>query len=231
MFKFNGTRKPDFRNIKSIDYDQYWRERGVSIQKKLKEREVIMRDTIKSGSKVYDIGCGTSRLPLCLKENGCSVKVSDLSKIILEEFERNGIRTSVLDLRNINEKDVNEYFDYIIMSEVLEHLYNPEDVVKILSKKTKRFLLTIPNSAFYRYRIHLLFFGRFFTQWAFHPSEHIRYWSHKDFMDWLWAMDLTVDKVMPSNGFSILGIPIFKWWPNMFAHQIVYVCNTNKTKV
>lgn len=231
MFYFPNTRKPDFRNIKSIDYNLYWKERGFALNKKLKEREEIILGLIPSDSKVLDIGCGNSLLPVALKKQGSEVSVADISVEVLKGYSKFDIGGVVLDLEKINQFENNlEHYDYIILSEVLEHTKNPEEIINVLSSHTDNFLLTIPNSAFYRYRFHLMFFGRFFTQWVYHPSEHLRYWSHSDFLDWIKAMNLDLVKSESSNGFTLFGIlPVLKnLWPNMFGHQIVYFCRVKK---
>ena len=232
MMNFLWTRKPDFRNIKPIDYNTYWSERGFTLNEKLKEREKIILDLIPEKSRVLDVGCGNSRLPVVLKEEkGCDVSVADISTDVLRGYFQYGVKGSVTDLEKISQFQKNfTHYDYIVLSEVLEHTKNPEEIIEVLSQFTDYFLITIPNSAFYRYRLHLMFTGRFFTQWVYHPSEHIRFWSHKDFLEWVSAMDLELEKTESSNGFSLFGIlPGLKnWWPNMFGHQIVYLCKTIK---
>jgi methionine biosynthesis protein MetW len=196
MFYFHGTRTPDFVSIRHIDYDDYWRERGFSINKKLKEREEIMLQEIPKGSKVLDLGSGNSLLPVALKNKGCEVTVGDVSKEVLKGYIPYNIKAIHIDLEKTTELFLKDSFDYIILSEVLEHTKNPEDILCALIPFTKYFFLTIPNSAFYRYRIHLFFAGRFFTQWVYHPSEHLRYWSHIDFIDWLKALGFKISLVI-----------------------------------
>ena len=229
-FYFFGTRKPDFRNIYRINYDEYWGKRGLHLNGKLKEREVIMLDRIAPGSRVLDIGCGNSLLPVMLDKKGVKISVADISTVILNLFKEHKISTQYLNLEDFSSLHFDKRFDYIIMSEVLEHTYNPEDIVRSLAKYTDRFIITIPNSGFYRYRLHLLFSGRFFVQWAHHPSEHIRFWTHSDLMDWFSALDLVVEEAVASNGFSFFGLaPWLKnVWKNLFAYQIVYICHTKK---
>lgn len=212
-----------------LDYTTYWGQRGFSINKKLKEREVIMRDHIPEGSAVLDIGSGNSRLPLVLKERGCDIEVADVSSAVLEGFKEHGIPSRVLDLDKVRDVSFPKTYDYMILSEVLEHTMNPEEILATLSPHTRRFLLTVPNSAFYPFRFTLFFGGRFFRQWAFHPSEHVRFWSHTDFLDWLSVQGLSVEWSIPSNGLSMKGtMPWLKnVWPNLFGHQIVYQCKTN----
>ena len=230
MFYFKGTRKPDFKNIQKIDYDRYWNERSFSLNKKLKEREIIMLTMIPYGVRVIDIGCGNSLLPIKLKEKGVDISVADASSIVLEGYKKYAIPGKVVDLEDIRSYPFDGEYDFIIMSEVLEHTKNPEEIIATLLPMTEYFLLTVPNSAFYRYRLHLMFSGRFFTQWIYHPSEHIRFWSHVDFMDWLSSLDLVVEKTVSSNGFSFFGlIPWLKnMWKNMFGHQIVYLCHKQR---
>ena len=226
MFKFEGTRKPNFSEIKKIDYNRYWSERGFEINKKMKERELIILNNIAIDKKVLDIGCGNSRLPVELKEKGIDIKVADISEEVLKGFQKYNISSLQVDLEKIDSLKLDGKFDVIILSEVLEHTKNPEEIIGELKKYTKSFIITVPNSAFYRYRIGLFFGGRFFTQWVYHPSEHVRFWSHTDFIDWLGAMGLSVEKSVSSNGFSLFGlVPALKnIWKNMFGHQIVYFC-------
>ncbi len=229
MPEYAWTRKPDFRNIRHIDYDEYWRTRGLSVNASLKDREKLMLERIPEGSKVLDIGCGNSRLPVELKAKSVSIEVADLSTSVLVLFAKHNIPARTLDLEHLDCATLQTY-DYIILSEVLEHTTNPEEIIATLLPHTTRFLITIPNSAFYRYRFHLMFAGRFFTQWVHHPSEHVRFWSHIDFLEWLSAQGLTVEESVASNGFSFFGLMPFvkNLHKNLFGHQILYVCSTEK---
>ena len=207
-----------------MDYEEYWRRRGFQISDKLKDRENIFLDWIPAGRRVLDVGCGNSRLPLVLKEKGCSVQVADLSKLVLDGYREHGISGQQVDLDSIADwVPPSGIFDYVILSEVLEHTRNPEEIIAKLKPLARHLVLSVPNSAFYRYRLSLLFRGRFFTQWAFHPSEHLRFWSHLDFLDWLRAMGLTVEKTAASNGF---GGPVKNWWPNLFGNSMCYLART-----
>jgi 2-polyprenyl-3-methyl-5-hydroxy-6-metoxy-1,4-benzoquinol methylase len=214
-----------FPKIGRIDYSDYWRDRGFTVNKKLKEREEIMLTLVPKGAHVLDIGCGNSRLPLSLKEKGCIVEVGDVSPIVLDAFKKEGIGASVIDLDKPHEAQIGNY-DIIIMSEVLEHMANPEEIIASLKAKTDYFLLTIPNSGFYPFRLRLFFGGRALKQWVHHPSEHVRFWSHKDFLEWLSVQGLTVERSIPSNGLTMKGfLPFLKdMWPNLLGHQIVYLC-------
>lgn len=222
MFNFPWIRKPDFKKIALLDYDEYWKTRGFSINKKLKERESYILDHIPADSRVLDVGCGNSRLPLELKAKGCDVTVADISQKVLEGFAQFEIPTLQLDLSRVERIQREAKYDYIVLSEVLEHLPNPEEAVSALSPMTKFFMITIPNSAYYWFRFGLMFKGRFFTQWVHHPSEHLRFWSHLDFKDWLDALDFELIKSQASNG--------WRWfkdvWPNLFGFQIVYIVRT-----
>ena len=221
MFYFSGTRKPNFSKVKKIDYDSYWVERGFKMRSKLMEREEIFFSWIKDKTNVLDIGCGNSRLLSELKnKKQCTVSGIDISSLVVQNLQQLGIRSMSTNIEDPEFKISGQY-DYIVISEVLEHLAQPEDLITKLYNNTKYFIISIPNSAFYRYRLGLMLQGRFFTQWVSHPSEHLRFWSHKDFIDWLKAMNLEIIKSKASNGFWFKDI-----WSNMFGHQICYLVKT-----
>jgi methionine biosynthesis protein MetW len=226
MFYFSNSQRVGFDHISSVDYDAYWKDRGFALNKKLKEREEIMLREIPAGSSVMDIGCGNSLLATKLKEKNCDVSVGDISPLVLEAHKKNGLRTYTVNLEDTDSLKFDRKFDYIILSEVLEHTRNPEDILKKLRPYTTYFYLTIPNSAFYRFRLHLMFSGTFLRQWVHHPSEHLRYWSHIDFLSWLKSQGYKVIKAQASNGLDFGRLKMYTWWPNMFGHQICYLVTT-----
>lgn len=224
MFYFHGTRKPNFKDVQNLNYDDYWKFRGFRLRGKLREREYIFIDWIKDGSSVLDLACGNSPLLLELKnKKKCLVKAIDISPTVINEQDKLGVSGFV---GNFNDSDftLDKFYDYIVLNETIEHSAQPEMVIKRIKKHSRYLMFSIPNSAFYRYRIGLMFRGRFFTQWAYHPSEHLRYWSHIDFMDWLGAMGLKIIKCQSSNGFKI-GKNL---WKNLLGHQICYLTKTDE---
>lgn len=224
MLNFNYIRKPDYPKLATLDYDAYWQTRGFAIKNSLRERERYILANIPVGSKVLDIGCGNSRLPVELKAKGCHVSVGDISPKVLEGYRPFGIETMILDLSHgAQMPEAAGGFDYIILSEVIEHLPNPEEVVLNLAPLTRYFMITLPNSAYYWFRLGLFFRGRFFTQWVHHPSEHLRFWSHIDFKDWLKAMGFRLVGYRASNGFRWLK----NVWPNLFGFQMAYIVKTD----
>ncbi|MCK4554132.1 methyltransferase domain-containing protein [Candidatus Parcubacteria bacterium] len=224
MFYFHGARNPDFKNLENLDYDNYWDYQCPKLRDKLREREYIFIDLIEEGSKVLDIACGMSPFLIKLKEKKkCDVIAFDVSGKAVEEQKKNGVRAEVRDIGS-PDFELSGDFDYIVLSEIIEHLVYPEKLINKIKHKAKYLIISLPNSAFYRYRLGLLFKGRFFTQWAYHPSEHLRFWSHIDFVDWLEAMDLEIVRSVASNGLNIGPIKLFNLWKNLFGHQIVYVC-------
>jgi methionine biosynthesis protein MetW len=228
MLYFVGTRKPNFKNVSKNIYSDYWKETGLQLRGRLMAREMIFFDWIMSGSNVLSLGCGNSRLLFELKnKKACQVLGVDIENSVVEGQKKEGVDAIQIDLTDKNldlEKMLAKKFDYIVASELLEHLAMPEELIMKLKNLTNNLIISVPNSAFYRYRVGLMFGGRFFTQWAKHPAEHLRFWSYLDFLDWLDALGLGVVKVSASNGPGLLR----DFWPNMFGHQICYLVSTKK---
>lgn len=230
MFYFRSTRKPDFSTLKNFNYDTYWQGFGGKLREKFRPREYIFMDWIKEGSTVLDLACGNSPLLLELKnKKKCLVEGYDISSEILKEQERAGIKTEAHDISS-KEFRLSKNFDYIIASETIEHIAYPEILLDNIRNNAGYFIVSFPNSAFYRYRLSLLLSGRFFTQWAYHPAEHLRYWSHIDFLDWLEALDFELVKCEASNGLDLGPLKPFKLWPNLFGHQMCYLFKSKKSQ-
>jgi methionine biosynthesis protein MetW len=199
-----------------MDYESYWREIGKI---GVKERARIFSKVIKRGSSVIDIGCGDgSTLRYLIDNNDIIAEGVDISSTAIQLAKAKQINAWVSD---ITEKDFHlpKKYGYIILSEVLEHISNSENLLRrIRDHFQEGILISAPNIGLYRHRLRLLF-GRFPIQWAFHPGEHLRFWTSKDFCWWVHHQGFVIVESYPSNGFPFL----YKLMPSLFANAVVYV--------
>jgi methionine biosynthesis protein MetW len=227
---FPYTRKPDFRGLAEMNYDAYWLVRDsdeVTLRNVYRERESIFINWVQPNSRVLDIGCGDSPVLRELKEQkNCQVEGMDISALAVEAQKQAGVPARV---GNVGAADflLDQHYDYIIMSELLEHLPYPEKLLINIKSHSRYFIVSIPNSAYLPYRLGLLIHGRFFTQWAVHPAEHLRFWSHLDFLDWSEALGFRVARSEASNGLRWRFLHFNKCCPNLFGHQICYLMEPN----
>ena len=191
-------------------YENYWKIRGKA---GFRPRYRIFSEWIENGSSVLDIGCGEGHLGQFLIENnhadytGC-----DISEAALEIAKGRGLKTINLpvdDKLNFPDKS----FDYVILSEFLEHIVNSEEVLKEAMRIAKlAVLVSIPNSAYWKFRLELLF-GSSPKQWVISPKEHLRFWSISDFNKTINSLGFKIEKTKASNGKKVLR----DIWPNLFC--------------
>jgi methionine biosynthesis protein MetW len=110
-------------------------------------------------------------------------------------------------------------FDYIILSEIIEHLPDPEGLLSVLRPfARKAIIVSIPNTGYYQHRLRLLF-GKFPLQWLVTPGEHLRFWTQADFHWWIKQIRFEIIDEIPYEGTPGLK----QIWPGMFAAAFVYV--------
>ena len=105
--------------------------------------------------KVLDVGAGGGFISIILKDKlGFDVDATDLNRNVFlfgENFEKNGILYQPCDLTREQLPYPSEYYDVVIFSEVLEHLYcNPlkplSEIARCLKEKGY-LIITTPNVA------------------------------------------------------------------------------------
>lgn len=135
--------------------------------------------------KVLDIGCGAGALSEAIRNKGYIVWGIELNKEAAQKAKKRIDRVINEDLLKFNEiKRIieKESFDYIVFSNVLEHLYDPFWVLQnylIFLKRGGLVLISVPNVAVWTNRIKLLL-GKFnYCNTGTMDRTHIRFFTFK----------------------------------------------------
>ncbi len=137
------------------------KEIGQNIQSnKIRHDLEIITDLVKAHSKVLDIGCGDGELLYFLKQEknidgrGLEIAQNKVSRAMMRGL-------SVI--QGNAEDDLHCYpsqsFDYTILSQTLQATHNPREVLKEMLRIAKFAIVSLPNFAHYKNRLHLLLKG------------------------------------------------------------------------
>ena len=143
---------------------------------------------IKPNSKILEFGPANGRLTKYLyKDLGCTIDIVEIdenSGIEASKFSRFsliGKNEGNIEKYLWSEKLKDEKYDYIIFADVLEHLYDPKNVLK----KTKEFLkpkgnilISIPNIAHNSVIIELLNNNFDYTDVGLLDNTHVRFFTY-----------------------------------------------------
>ncbi len=135
--------------------------------------------------KVLEVGCATGYVSKELKKAGCSITGIEIDPEAAKQAETHCDKVLTGDIEtDIDFSEVGEKFDVILMGDVLEHLKDPESILKELRKMLQPFgyiLVTLPNVAFYKMRWDLLL-GRFeYSDFGLLDRTHLRFYTFYSF--------------------------------------------------
>ncbi len=216
--------------IKDIDYESYWEYRKESGKSGIKSRDIAIENLIEEGSSVLDIGCGNGRLlEYLISMKKIRGEGYDNSEVALNIAQKKGLKVTKIDLDRII--SLEQKYDYIIMSDIIEHLQNPENLLRSVKDSFyKSLIITFPNIGHFTYRLRLLF-GKFPECWKWHPGEHIRFWTKKDFQNWILRKDNNFDGLYIKQFLSGESIPNINLLTSLTSlNYLVEIGNKNGKK-
>ncbi|MGC1132954.1 MAG: methionine biosynthesis protein MetW [Nitrososphaeraceae archaeon] len=161
------------------NYDEYWSSGAIKTDlPEYVNTAKLIENWFEVGSTVLDVGIGPGVIAEYLIDKK-HLKISglDISQVACQRAMEKGIYTEVRDITNGLGLKKNETYDYIVLSEVIEHTIYPQKILRDAVRHAQRGVVTtIPNSAFIVYRIQLLR--------GYSPRQsftHLHCWSINDF--------------------------------------------------
>lgn len=143
---------------------------------------------VSDGATVLDVGCACGDLGVALHSNkGCTMYGMEYNAGSVLFSQETGAYEQVIqaDLNQLSKYAYPEYFrkfDYIIFGDVLEHIYDPCEVLgRMLCylKPGGRLLISLPNLAHASIKAGLLVDDFTYTDNGLLDSTHIRFFTHK----------------------------------------------------
>jgi methionine biosynthesis protein MetW len=214
---------PARADLRRHDYDAYWVEKSGGRLGHLSEwrrrRAEAFAAFLETGQRVLDIGTGDGAvLEHLIRNRGIVAKGLDISPAAVAFCRGKGLDVECVDLEKLNGSVPPGPWDYVIASEILEHLSRPEDLIEALRTAARiGLLVSIPNSGYVAHRFRLAL-GRFPLQWIVFPGEHLRFWTVSDFEWWASQLGFTISARVPYEGVRFLK----DIWPSLFAAGMVY---------
>lgn len=184
----------------------------------------IILKSIEPNTKVFDIGCTDGFFAKALKEEkNCEVVGLELDHYLAARAKRYCQEVFIGDIEEIEPKIKEGYFDYIVFGDILEHTKNPQKILEKYQKFLKpngKIIISLPNIAFLKIRLELLF-GKFdYTKVEILDESHLRFYTRASAKRMIEKSGLKIRKIVPA-GKIIYFLKIF---PTLFAFQFIYFC-------
>ena len=180
---------------------------------------------IEPNSTVLDIGCGDGQLLANLSADknikGMGIEHDqDLVRACVEK----GLPIIQHDIEQGLENYTDKSYDYVIFSQTVQTIKNPEKVFTELLRVGRKVIVSFPNFAHWRCRAQLLLQGKAPVtrqlpfDWCNSPNIHCL--SLKDFDRLCRKLGVKVEKRIPLNKTALSPV---RFAPNLFAEQVIYV--------
>tara|TARA_Y100000590_G_scaffold466071_2_gene640248 strand:- start:573 stop:1256 length:684 start_codon:yes stop_codon:yes gene_type:complete len=189
----------------------------------------LIESMIEENSKILDIGCGEGHLIKQLEKN----KKADTRGIEIDgDLVRNSINNGMNVVQGNAEKDLKQYsdhsFDYVILSQTLQAMYNPKIVLYELLRIGAKAIVSFPNFGHWNVRLQLLFRGKMPVTkdlpYTWYNTPNIHFFTLKDFQEMCKESKINIEKSIGlTNQNKQFEITNNSYFPNLIVNEAIFL--------
>jgi methionine biosynthesis protein MetW len=166
---------------------------------KLRPDLQAIADLVPAGSTVLDIGCGEGELLAWLaSQKSAEGRGLELSQAGVNASIARGLSV----VQGDADTDLSHYpdgaYDYVILSQTLQTMRYPKEVLENLVRIGKHAIVSVPNFGYWKNRLYLLFNGRMpvtkTLSYEWYDTPNIHFCTLSDFVALCEFMHITVEK-------------------------------------
>jgi len=176
-------------------------------------------NSVKDGSSTLDIGCSTGYLSYELKKKNCETIGIEMDQKAVEVASKvmDKVHHGLFDDETIANLE-GKKFDYVIMADVLEHIFDTKktltDLKKVMSSGSE-LLVCVPNIVHIRSRLNILKGNFEYTNVGLMDEDHVRFFTVN-----------SLSKIFRANGYevvSVTGIPGVWSYENYLIRKLIKI--------
>jgi methionine biosynthesis protein MetW len=125
--------------------------------KNLRREHILVANWIKKGSRVLDLGCGDGSFLAALRtEKQVSGYGIEIDPANIEACIKNSVNVLQTNLDNGLHDFENDSFDYVVMSQTIQAINKPYEVIDEMLRIGKEVIVTFPNMGHWKCRLQFL---------------------------------------------------------------------------
>jgi len=189
----------------------------------------LIESLITPNTRLLDVGCGEGELiEQLIKNINTYTHGIELNSKLVEKAIAKGLNV----VQGDAEIDLNQYsnqsFDYVILSQTLQAMMKPKEMLKELLRIGGKAIVSFPNFGHWKIRFQLLLTGKMpvtdVLPFAWYDTPNIHFFTIKDFQNLCKEMNIVIEKSIGltskgeqfdiNNSFSST---------NLFTHEAIFL--------
>ncbi len=189
----------------------------------------LIESFIDNKKRILDVGCGEGDLIEQLQKNlNAKTHGIEMNGEMTQKAIAKGLNVIQGDAENDLGQYSNQSFDYVILSQTLQAMMKPKQILTELLRIGSKAIVSFPNFGHWKIRLQLLLSGKMpvteSLPFAWYDTPNIHFFTIKDFQNLCEEMNIVIEK---SIGLTSKGkqFPIkdnFSF-ANVFTHEAIFL--------